>query len=205
MELSAVNSYTGATVVSSGALIVSGTLSGSAVTVNGGTLLGNGSIAQSVTVNTGATLAPGLSPGILDTGALNLAVGSTLAIELNGTTVDTQYDQVNVTGAITLGGALSLSVGYGPAATDKFWIGLNDGVDPILGAFSNVPVTDIPNNAGIINVSGVDYTVYYGADFTTDATTGGNDILVVVPEPGSAVMLMSGIGMLLGLQRRRRK
>ena len=205
LELSGDNSYTGATIVSSGALIVSGTLSGSAVTVNGGTLLGNGSIAQSVTVNTGATLAPGLSPGILDTGALNLAAGSTLAIELNGTTVDTQYDQVNVTGGITLGGALSLSVGYGPAATDKFWIGLNDGVDPILGAFSNVPVTDVPNLSGTINISGVDYTVYYGADFTTDATTGGNDVLVVVPEPGSAVMLMSGIGMLLGLQRRRRK
>ena len=206
LEISSASIYTGPTVVNNGTLVVSGSLTGSAVSVNGDAVLsGSGSITGSVTVSSGATLAPGASPGILDTGSLNLDVGSTLAIELNGATVDTDYDQVNVTGSITLGGALSLSVGYAPVATDKFWIGLNDGSDQVLGAFSNVPVTDVPNNSGLINISGVDYTVYYGADFATDATTGGNDILVAVPEPGSAVMLMSGIGMLLGLQRRRRK
>ncbi len=60
---------------------------------NGGTLGGAGEVGN-VTVTSGGTLAPGNSPEILDTGNLSLQSGATLDIELGGTTVGTQYDQV---------------------------------------------------------------------------------------------------------------
>lgn len=81
--------------------------------------------------------------------------------------------------------------GFLTAGSDKFWIGLNDTGESVSGVFGNVPVTDIPNNAGTFTSGGIDYTVYYGADFATDALTGGNDILVIIPELGSAALLLT--------------
>jgi hypothetical protein len=66
-------------------------------------------------------------------------------------------------------------------------------------------VTDFGTNSGLFNVSGIDWQVYYSADFSTNALTGGNDILVVVPEPSSLVALAGGFGLLMGLGRFRRR
>src|SRR5215831_1819970 len=97
LTLPGANTYTGATMVNAGTLAVTGSIV-SPVTVNsGGTLAGTGTISNTVTVNSGGTLSPGTSPGIINTGSLTLTSGSTLTIELNGPTVGTQYDQVNVT------------------------------------------------------------------------------------------------------------
>ncbi|MBK8485897.1 MAG: hypothetical protein IPL31_16480 [Saprospiraceae bacterium] len=62
------------------------------------------------------TFAPGSSPGCVTlNGNLVLTSGDVLAMEVNGTTACTQYDQFIVNGTVTLGGAsLSLSVGYVP-------------------------------------------------------------------------------------------
>ncbi|MDZ4197738.1 MAG: hypothetical protein U1E27_00470, partial [Kiritimatiellia bacterium] len=79
------NAYDGTTTVSTGTLLVNGSLGGAgAVTVaNGATLGGSGVIGGNTTVN--GTLAPGTSPGELTfEGNLTLGSGSTSVFEING-------------------------------------------------------------------------------------------------------------------------
>lgn len=112
LTLSGANLYSGATTVANGTLLVTGSIaSGSAVTVaNGATLGGTGTAAGSVTVN--GTLSPGASAtagtaGTLSTGALTLAAGSTLAMDLGtpGTTGSGVSDLVQVNGDVNLSAA----------------------------------------------------------------------------------------------------
>ena len=60
-------------------------------------------------------MSPGTSPGRLTVnGNATFNAGSTFFVELNGTTVATQYDQLTVNGAVNLGGAtLTGTVGAG--------------------------------------------------------------------------------------------
>jgi autotransporter-associated beta strand protein len=64
LTLSGVNTYTGATVVNAGSLVVDGSINSAATVQSGTTLGGSGSVA-SVTVQNGGTNAPGNSPGTL--------------------------------------------------------------------------------------------------------------------------------------------
>ena len=73
------------TTVNGGTLIVNGSIVAPVTVNSGGTLGGTGTIANTVTVNSGGTIAPGTSPGILNTGTLTLTAGSTLTVEINGT------------------------------------------------------------------------------------------------------------------------
>ena len=68
----------------------------------GGTLGGTGTITGPVTINAGGTLAPGLSPGITNTG--NLVLAGIFLVEIEGTTLGTQYDNTNVTGTVNVTG-----------------------------------------------------------------------------------------------------
>lgn len=110
--LSGTSTYGGTTTVSAGELRVDGALAGlGAVTVAAGaTLSGTGSIAGAVTVD--GTLSAGHSPGTLTVGSLTLNSGSTSVFELNtpgvvgGSDPVTGNDLVQVTGDLTLGGAL---------------------------------------------------------------------------------------------------
>ena len=198
VTLSGNNAYTGPTTVTSGKLVINGNISTSSLTTvqTGGTLGGSGTVAALI-VDSGGTLAPGNSPGILSAGNTSLLDGSTLAIEINGSTVGSGYDQLNVTGTVSLAGLLEVSMGYTPAENTMFFILANDGNDAVSGSFDNAPA-----NGGTYTLGGQAFLISYSGDSIANSFTGGNDVvLMVVPEPTAAVLGCLG---LLGLLRRRR-
>lgn len=196
------NTYTGTTSVNSGTLAINGNISTSVTTVNtGGTLRGTGTTGT-VTVKSGGTLAPGNSPGVLNAGNTILESGSTLSIEINGATLGTGYDQLNVIGSASLAGLLTITMGnFTPTDGSLFFILANNLSDAITGTFSNASV-----NENTYNLGGQDFQISYFGNHTGSGAgtfTGGNDVvLMAIPEPTSA--LLGGLGLLALLRRRRR-
>lgn len=199
LTLTGINDYSGATSVTAGQLVVGLGGNGSAVdssfTVSGtGTLSGSGSIGA-LTVSTGGTVSPGNSPGILSSGDFSLS-GGTLLAEINGTAAGTAYDQLNVSGTVSLAGILSLSLGFVPTENDIFFLILNDGTDAITGTFSGLA------EGSLFASGGSTFRITYEADSASSGFTSGNDVAIMaVPEPTAP--LLCGIGLFAFLRRRR--
>ncbi len=141
LTLSNVDTFSGATTIKLGKLVVNGRLVNSTILVNSdGTLAGDGKVAAT-TVQDGGTLSPGNSPGTLTVASLSLAPGSTFKEELGGTAVGGQYDQTIVAagGTVALSGAtLSLSFlgGFRPTVGQHFTIINNQSGGSVVGTFS---------------------------------------------------------------------
>lgn len=127
----------------------------SGITVSGGTL--GGSEVIGATAATGGSIAPGNSPGCLNPdGTLSLNSSSTLAVEISGATVCTEYDKITATGAVTLGNAtLSLSPSYTPAANTEFTIVEGSSVS---GTFNGLA------DGATVTANGLEFRINYTAN-----------------------------------------
>jgi hypothetical protein len=137
------------------------------------------------------TFSPGLSPAIVSGSNITLAPSSTLEIELGGNSPGSGYDKLDVSGTLTLGGALVVKLinGYVPTVGDTFDF-LDWGV--LSGTFSSVTLPNLgPNfawNASQI-YSSAPLKLTYAGDFDFDGDVDGADLLVWQrggsPTPGS--------------------
>jgi fibronectin-binding autotransporter adhesin len=187
------HAYTGATNVNAGTLVVNGNISTSSLTtVSDGATLGGSGTVGATTIANGGTLAPGNSPGTLNTGTLTLNDTSVLSFELNptDTTVGSNInDLVSVTGNLTLDGILNV------VATSGDFLAATEGMAWRLFNYTGT----LTNN--LVNFSLSMPTLGAGLDWEIDTATAGQVNLVVVPEPGAA--LLGGLGLLALLRRRR--
>src|SRR5262249_2859344 len=146
---------TGQINVDDGLLQVDGSLATSNLVFADGTLGGSGTV-PAVTISSIGTLAPGDSPGILNSGDVSFQSGSTFSVVVAGATAGTQYDQLNITGTVDLNsdsgaGAtldVSLANGYVPKPGTTYTIitatgslsntfnGLADGATITVGGYT---------------------------------------------------------------------
>ncbi len=114
----------GLTSIASGGVLQGGGVIQPAATLTGGVLRGSGQVTGHVT-NTSGTVEPGSSPGTLTvTGDYSQGAGGTLRTEITGTTPGSQFDRLEVGGAVSLNGTLAIvnAGGFAPALTDTFQI-----------------------------------------------------------------------------------
>jgi fibronectin-binding autotransporter adhesin len=207
VTLSGINTYTGATLLSNGDLVVDGSIgSSSLTTIDGGTLRGTGTVGA-IQLNSGGAINPaGISTaGTLNTGNIAIVDGQ-LRFNLGGTGVG-QYDQLNTTGTINLaaGGAGAKLVldaigtlattlindaasGYTTtnALNNAFTLVSNDLTEAIGGAFAKG--TFGSTNTKVVTISGLDFVEgllgsgYYGR-INYAAGSDSNDIVLKIVTP----------------------
>jgi hypothetical protein len=219
-----INTYTGATNVDEGTLIVDGTTdASSAVTVsNSGTaLVVNGTINGTLTANASTTirgtgtvagaaavsgnLNPGSSPGVLGFGSSLALAGTsvtTMEIAATGMVRGTDYDGINVGTSLGLDGDLLLDFGSifanGTYIFDLFAV-----TGSTSGGFDSVALTGAYGSHPLSFGGGVWETSTNSGNETWSFSQATGDLtLTVIPEPRAA--LLGGLG-LLALLRRRRK
>jgi outer membrane autotransporter protein len=109
LTLEANNSYTGATVVSDGLLVVNGSITqSSGVSLKDGATIGGNGTVSSLTVGNGATLAAGNSIGALNIdGDLTIVSGARFEIEVNA---QGDSDIVTATGDIAIDGGTAMAL-----------------------------------------------------------------------------------------------
>lgn len=110
---------------------------------------------------------------------LSFAANTDLRFQIDGTTLDTEYQQLNIVGQIDLTGTtLSLVGTYAPGNADTFVLISNDGTDAVIGEFSNAAQNSIVTVNGGVSKR----IVYNGGD--------GNDVVLeALNQPATDITL----------------
>jgi hypothetical protein len=153
-----------------GTSTIDGTLTSSTLStfnLNGGSLFGGGAVNYSLV--DGASITPGDSAA--KTAILNVKQAYTqnasgaLNISIGGTTVGTQFDQLNVTKAAALGGTLNISLinGFVPAIGAKFDILNGSAVSGNFATIHGLSINASEHFTETVNATNVTLTVVSGA------------------------------------------
>jgi len=200
------NNYTGATTINGGLLLIDGSQQNSTVTVSNGALGGTGTTGA-VTALTGVVGAGTLtSPtGVLNIhGNVSLDATSAYVPKFNGNVAGTGYDQLNVTGTVSLDQSALLPAilpSFVPTIGDVYTVINNDGTDAVVGNFAG-----LPEGANISTPAGANLRISYlggsGNDVTITVTSsrrspfdfdgdGKTDVGVFRPGAGTWYVLRS--------------
>ena len=147
--LDGANTYSGDTTVSSGLLVVNGSVDNSAVTVGFGGALGGIGSTGALTIDALGIHAPGNSIGTQTVnGNYTLSPAEILLIEANAAG---QSDKVAVNGTVTLTDSiLAVVAAFGDySVATNYTIIDNDGADPVTGTFAAVGVSSLFLDASI--------------------------------------------------------
>lgn len=221
VTIEGLNTFTGATAVTAGKLVVNGDISASAVTVQSNAVLGGSGAVGSATILSGATIAPGNSPGTLtNTGDLTWSGGGFYDWEIFNVAgvagATNTWDLIRVTDQL-LFSSISSSNTF---SINIFSLsGLPSTLGPLSGwnPANNYSWTILSTTNGIVGFDPGYFTLNLG-NFTNNNTLGGglfslamqgNDLNLMftattVPEPGTwaAAALLAGVAGFVRWRRR---
>ncbi|WP_254507965.1 hypothetical protein [Anatilimnocola floriformis] len=154
--------------------------SGGNITFNGGSLsTANGNVLLNPnSLLTPATTGVDINAG---TGTVSFGSGDDLSVNITGLIADTQYQQLNVVGAVNLSGAdLTTTGNLVVSGGEVITIINNDGTDAVVGTFNGLP-QGASLGANFLN-SGLSASISY-----TGGT--GNDVVIIIGNPPGTTMV----------------